>query len=74
MVVVIAVVAAAPEVAADSRGCEHERHRILGQEIGKMFAARAWLAVVIEMLGRRRYSIAAAEFSAQERGAGWGYE
>ena len=71
MVVVVVVVAAA---AADSHGCEHERHRILGQEIGNMFSARASLAVVIEMLGRRRYSIAAAEFSAQEHGTGWGYE
>jgi len=70
----VVVVAAAAAVAADSRRCEHERHRILGQEIGNMFAARASLAVVIEMLERRRYSIAAAEFSAQEHGTGWGYE
>lgn len=70
----VVVVEAAAAEAAGSRGCEHDRHRILGQEIGNMFAARASLAVVIEMLGRRRYSIAAAEFSAPEHGTGWGYE
>ena len=69
-----AAAAVSAVVAADSRGSEHERHRILGQEIGNMFAARASLGVVIEMLGRRRYSITAAEFTAQEHGTGWGYE
>jgi hypothetical protein len=61
--VVVVVVAAV----ADSHGCEHETHCILGQEIGNMFAARASLAVVIEMLERRRDSVAAAAgFSAHE--------
>jgi hypothetical protein len=47
-----------------------------GQEIGNMFAARASLGVVTEMLGRRWDSIAAAalRYSAQGRCAGWGYE
>jgi hypothetical protein len=47
----------------------------LGQEIGNTSTARASLAVVIEMAGRRRDSIAAAAgFTAQEHRTGWGYE